>query len=363
MRKNGGYGCAAAAMVIAGWAMSLAVAQPAASVRGIWISPPGSTDVIPSDMRIIRRAALNTVVIPVFYDGRVIYPSRIFPQHAAYAGSDPAAVIIEEAHRRGMRAFAALDVLYWQRSSEPSPAVANHAPWLERTPEGRIIGDATGEPGAFVSPCEPRVKSLLVELASELAARYDFDGLVLDYARFSRLDSLGYADADRKLYLEEQRTDPLDIDPLGYATPENMALGFIRWQEEQITAVAQATAQAFKRGEPQAMIVAVVEPGYYANRAANPVRQDWRSWLSARWVDAVAPRGLQYRDQASVRSQLQTATGVEHAPVVALIRRSMALPARPQIAVVSALGLRGFILWGRDSLEQRRAMLRELGAY
>jgi len=357
------YVSAAAAAAVAAWALSLAAAQPAAPVRGIWIYPPESTDVIPSVMRMISPAALNTVVVPVFYDGRVIYPSRIFPQHPAYAGSDPAALFIQETHRRGLRAFAAVDVLYWQSSGDPSPAVVNHSQWLERTPEGRVIGDESGKPGAFVSPCEARVKSLLVELASELAARYDFDGLVLDYARFSQLDFLGYADADRKLYLAQQRTDPLDIDPLGYATPENMALDFVRWQEQQITAVAQAMAEAFKRAKPQAMIVAVVEPGYYADRMANPVRQSWRSWLSQGWVGAVAPRGLEYRDQATTRTQLQTASGVDRPPVVALIERRVGLAAKPQMAVVTALGLRGFILWGRDSLEERRAILRELGAY
>jgi uncharacterized lipoprotein YddW (UPF0748 family) len=353
----------ATAAAVAAWALSLAAAQPAAPVRGIWISPPSSADVIPSVTRTIRAAGLDTIVLPVFYDGRVIYPSRVFPQHLAYAGSDPAALFIQETHRRGMRAFVAVDVLYWQSSGNPSPAVVNHPQWLERTAEGRVIGDEPGKPGAFVSPCEARVKSLLVELASELAARYDFDGLVLDYARFSRLDALGCADADRKLYLEQQRTDPLDIDPLGYATPENMALDFVRWQEQQITAVAQAMAQAFKRAKPQAMIVAVVEPGYYANRLANPVRQDWRSWLSQGWVGAVAPRGLEYRDQATVRARLQAASGVDRPPVVALIQRRAGLPARPQMAVVTALSLRGFVLWGRDSLEQRRAVLRELGAY
>jgi len=343
-----------------------AAAQPTAPstpLRGIWISPPSSTDVIPGVMRTIRGAGLDTVVLPVFYDGRVIYPSRVFPQHDAYSGSDPAALFIQETHRRAMRAFAAVDLLYWQSSDDPSPAVTGHPQWLERTPEGKIIGDVAGRRGAFVSPCEARVKSLLTELASELASRYDFDGLVLDYARWSRIDFLGYADADRKLYLSEQQTDPLDVDLLGYATPDNMISSLVSWQEKQIAAVVEATAQAFKRGEPRAVVIAVVEGNYYADRVASPVRQDWRSWLSRDWLQAAAPRQLAYADPAVVRSQLQAMAGISAPPVVALIRRSNALPVLPQMAVATQLGLRGFILWGRDSLEQRRAILRELGAY
>jgi uncharacterized lipoprotein YddW (UPF0748 family) len=337
-------------------------AMPTAPLRGIWISPPSSTNVIPGVMRTIRRSGLDTVVLPVFYDGRVVYPSRVFPQHDLYYGTDPAALFVQETHRRNMRAFAAVDLLYWQSSDNPSPAVANHGQWLERTPEGRVIGDVVGRAGAFVSPCETRVKSLLTELASELASKYDFDGLVLDYARWSRVDFLGYADADRKLYLAEQQTDPLDVDLLGYATPENMISSLVSWQEKQITAVAEATAQAFRRGEPQGMVIAVVEGGYYADRVASPVRQDWRSWLSRGWLEAVAPRQLAYADPVAVSAQLQAMAAMPNPAVVALIRRSNALPALPQMAVATQLGLRGFILWGRDSLDQRRAILTELGA-
>jgi len=350
------------AALIALWAAWPAAGQPERQVRGIWISPPSSTSVIPAVVRTISAARLNAIVVPVFYDGRTIYPSRIFPQHDRYMGSDPPAVVIREAHRRGMRVFAAVDVLYWQSSASPSPAVANHPQWLEETAEGHVIGDERGKPGAFVSPCEPRVKSLLVELASELAARYDFDGLLLDYARWSRLDFLGYAPADRKLYLQQHRVDPLDIDPLGYATPDNMVQRLIRWQEHQIEAVTRAMAEAFARGEPRAMVLAVVEPAYHANRVANPVRQDWRSWLVQGWVDAVVPWGLRYADRESARLQLRTASGAERPPAVALIRRTAALPVRRQMQVVSSLELRGFILWARDSLAQRRAILRDLGA-
>jgi uncharacterized lipoprotein YddW (UPF0748 family) len=262
-----------------------------------------------------------------------------------------------------MKVFAAIDLLYWQSSNSPSPAVANHPQWLERIAEGRVIGDDAGEPGGFVTPCEPRVKSLLADLMSELAKRYDFDGVVLDYGRWSRLDYLGYADADRKLYLEAQQVDPLDIDLLGYATPDNLISALVRWQEQQITAVVQAAGQAFKQAEPKAVVLVVVEANYYANRITNPVRQDWRAWLSQSWLYAVVPRGLAYPDPDSVRAQLRTASGADRPPVVALIRRSEALPAIPQMGVVSDLGLRGFILWGRDSLDQRRAVLRELGAF
>ena len=363
MMRARGYLCAVAVTALAAGVVLSATAQPVTPIRGIWISPPSSTAAIPSVVRIISGAPLDTIVLPVFYDGRVIYPSRIFPQHERYMGSDPAAITINEAHSRRMKVFAAVDLLYWQSSDDPSPAVANHPRWLERTAEGRVIGDDAGAPGAFVTPCEPRVKSLLAGLMSELAKRYDFDGVVLDYGRWSRLDFLGYADADRKLYLEAQHIDPLDIDLLGYATPDNLISMLIRWQEQQITAVVQAAGQAFRRGEPKAVVLAVVEPGYYANRTTNPVRQDWRAWLSQEWLYAAVPRGLTYPDPDSVRAQLRAASGADRPPVVALIRRSEALPATPQMAVVQSLGLRGFILWGRDSLDQRRAVLRELGAF
>ena len=352
---------AAVAAAIALTAVSVAAQPVNPPITGIWISPFSGTDVVPSVVRMIARSNLNTIVVPVFYDGRTIYPSRIFPQHDAFAGGDPAVSIIDETHKRGMRAFAALDLLYWQSSASPSPAVANHQPWLERTAEGRVIGDIAGQPGAFVTPAEPRVKSLLADLASELASRYAFDGIIIDYGRWSRLDFLGYAEADRKLYLEEHHTDPLDIDLLGYATPDDMIQGLAQWQEQQITAVVQATAQAFRRGKPKGMVLTVVDPGYYTNRTVNPVRQDWRNWIGKDWLTAVMPDGLAYPDADSGRSRILAATGSERAPVVALIRRSNALPAAAQINAVGTLGLQGFVLWGRDSLEQRRAVLREIG--
>lgn len=350
---------------IAAIALTLAVASAAAgqpaTVRAIWVSPFSSAAVVPVAMRTIGSAGLDTVVVPVFYDGRVIYPSRVFPQHGRYAGSDPAAAVIAEAHRRGMRAFAALDVLYWQSSDDPSPAIANHPQWLERTAESRVIGDVAGRAGGFVSPSEPRVASLLADLAAELAARYDFDGVVLDYARWSRLDFLGYADADRKLYLQERRTDPLDVDLLGFDTPDDMIQALVSWQEQQITAVTAAVAQAFRRGQPAATVLAVVEPRYYVGRATDPVRQDWRSWLGQGWLTGVVPAGLTYSDPAALRSDLQ-ANGLDRARAVALIRPSRTASLLRQMQVASSARLEGFILWGRDSLEQRRQVLRELEA-
>lgn len=363
MIRTPGTVMAAVVAAIALTAASVAAQPVNPPITGIWISPFSGADVVPSVVRMIARSNLNTIVVPVFYDGRTIYPSRIFPQHDAFAGGDPGISLVEEAHKRGMRAFAALDLLYWQSSGSPSPAVANHQPWLEHTAEGRVIGDIAGQPGAFVTPAEPRVKSLLADLASELASRYAFDGIVIDYGRWSSLDFLGYAEADRKLYLEEHRADPLDVDLLGYATPDDMIQALTQWQEQEITAVVQATAQAFKRGKPKGIVLAVVEPDYYANRAADPVRQDWRSWIGKDWLTAVMPDGLAYPDANTARTQILAATGSERAAVVALIRRSNALPAVAQINAVATLGLQGFVLWGRDSLEQRRAVLRELGAY
>lgn len=363
MKQRAHYRRAVLAAAVALWAIAAVRAQPVPSVRGIWISPPSSTAVIPSVVRTLDAAGLNMVVMPVFYDGRAVYPSRIFPQHDAYVGSDPAALLTRETHRRGMRAVAALDLLYWQSSGSPSPAVSSHPQWLERTAEGRIIGDEPGRPGAFVSPAEPRVKSLLVELVSELASRYDFDGVVLDFARWSRVDFLGYADADRKLYLDERRTDPLDVDLFGYATPDNLVQALVGWQEARITEVAQAAAQAFARGEPTGVVLAVVEPAYYDNRTADPVRQDWRTWVSQGWAKHMLPRGIRYRDPVRARAQIRAAFGSEQPAAMALIEPTAGLSAREQMAVVAEIELPGFVLWARDSLDQRRAILRELGAW
>jgi len=328
------------------------------AVRGIWFWPHEGEGGAAQTMRQMERAGINTIFLLVFSGGHTVYPSRVFPQQDELRGQDPVAAFVGEAHARGMRVFAAMDTLYWQRPGSNSPAVGAHPERMERNAEGEIVDDDGRPGGAFASPSNPDVASLLQQLVSELAAKYPFDGIAFDYARLARGDYLGYSTATRAAYISAKGMDPADIDPLGYATELEQRRSFAAWLENQVSSLVEKLGASFRRVRQEGQVAAVILPDYYQNRLLNAARQDWLTWAQKGWVDAFIVADASVDDLQQAVSQRAALARGHRARLLAAITGH---PASDRAAAAYGAGFAGTVLWPGDSLSTRRALLREFG--
>jgi len=332
----------------------------AAPIRGIWLSAAEGEAGASNTIRSVANAGIDTIFLLVFSDGQTAYPSRVFPQREELRGSDPVAAFLGLAKERGIKVFAALDVLYWQRPGAQSPVVTSHPERMERNAEGEIVGDEGAPGGAFASPASPQVTSLLQQLVAELASKYSFDGIAFDYARLSRGEYLGFSKVARKAFFSAQGVDPADIDPLGFATDLEVRQRFATWLEGQVNSIVEQLSSAFKRVKPDGKVAAVALAGYYEDRLNKPARQDWMTWGQKGWVDILIAQDLILSDPEYAKAQLARLNRLDKVTILTVVSQ---MPAGPVVAQADSLGLAGTVLWPGNSRPRRRAMLREFVAW
>jgi len=343
------------AVVSAGLSLIVASCAWAQPFRGVWMQPMGDAASLVASA---KQARLDAVFLLSFYDGQTIYPSRVFPRHKEFEGQDPLADYIKEARGQGLQVFAALETLLWKRPGGSSPAVALHPERVERNPAGQIVGDWGGD-GAFASPTDSQVVSLLEQLVLELVRHYDLDGLAFDFLRLARGEFLGYSTTSRLGFLRQRSIDPLDIDPLGFATGRADRQKMAEWLEESVTEVAEKVCSAARRGRPGIKIAIVVEADYYQDRLQNPARQDWSKWIEKEPPDLVICQNLPL-GEARFQGLLRRAIAQRKPKVLLAIDR---LPSAPWRERAEVAGLDGWVFRADGSYSLMRSFMRELALW
>ena len=126
---------------------------------------------------------LNCVIVQVRPFCDAIYPSEYFPWSNLLAGTqgqdpgyDPLAILVEQAHLRGL-AFEAWINPYRIRLSEQQPAeLAEDSPALAHPEWVKTMEDG----GMYFDPSLAEVQSLIVSGVTEIVTNYDVDGIQFD---------------------------------------------------------------------------------------------------------------------------------------------------------------------------------------
>lgn len=260
------------------------------SVRGVWVARFHYR--YPDDVRtIIRRCAelgCNTVFWQVRGCGTVTYPSALEPWSREFEhrdpGYDPLALAVAEAHRRGLRIEAWVNVLPGWRGPRP-PALPQqlwnaHPEWFLRDSRGRR--QPLGDFYVILNPCLPEVRRHISDVIDEIATNYDIDGVHLDYVRYA-WDTTPDA---RRRYPRDARTLALFRRETGLA-PDDDPTAWDHWRANQLTRlVAGIRARLDRRRRGATLTAAVIR---HPRTAYQEFFQNGVAWLRTGLVDALLP--------------------------------------------------------------------------
>lgn len=226
----------------------------------------------------LQAAGLNTVLFQARVRSTTAYPSELEPWDGAFTGEpgrapafDPLAFAVEECHRRKMEihawvvAFPICKVAVAKRLGKRAlPA---------RRPELCFrAGDQW-----MMDPGVPATADYLADLCREITARYDVDGIHLDYIRYPEK---GIPFDDRATYRRYGRGKPL-----------------AQWRTENVDRCVRAIHDAVKAVRPWVKLSCSPVGKYadltrYSSRgwnARDAVNQDAQRWLREGWMDMLFP--------------------------------------------------------------------------
>lgn len=140
----------------------------------------------------------------------------------------------------------------------------------------------------FLDPGVPEVRDHVVAVYRELAARYDIDGIHIDYLRYeSREWGYNPVALARFVAATGHGRRPAPSDPAWSA-----------WRRQQVTSLAERIAAAVREADPAVAVTLAgvakgpppATPTSYANTDTfSDVLQPWPDWLKGGVIDAVFP--------------------------------------------------------------------------
>ena len=147
----------------------------------------------------LHDAGVDTVYFQVRGTFDAYYSSPHEPWAARLTGTlgqdpgwDPLQVAIDAAHARDMELHAWLNTFpVWRGTSTPKSAGVPHV--LEAHPDWIVWQGAApqqkSEHYVFADPGRPQVRAHIAQVAGDIDARYDVDGVHLDYIRYHAVDA------------------------------------------------------------------------------------------------------------------------------------------------------------------------------
>lgn len=289
------------------------------ALRGVWVTRWDFRT--PADVRTIVRNAGQAGFTDLFWQVRgqadAYYDSDLepwgellfrtsnddtLPPSAAEVrrgpGFDPLEIAVREAHRRGMRLHAWINVMpLWKGTTPP---VSNAHPYLSRT-AWRLKDDAgddqpLGEQYVIANPVLDSVHDHLAAVTRDIATRYDIDGVHLDYIRFvsESLEKGKHYPGDavsRALFLQARGLAGGRADDQAVGASEMRG-----WVRERITDLVRRLRDEAVSARPGVMMSAAV--WRHPDRAREEQLQDAARWVRLGTLDAVMPMIYDTNDAA-----------------------------------------------------------------
>lgn len=302
-------------------------------VRALWVvrSTLTSPDRIRTMVERAHGAGFNTLVVQVRGRGDAYYASELEPRADALAAQpatfDPLALVLEEAHARGMAVHAWLNA-HLVADARVTPGDRGHVvrarPDLLAVPRELSAGLYATDPydpsyvealrrhawenrarveGLYTNPSHPDVHDRIRDVWVDVVRRYPVDGVHFDYARYPH-PTYDYSRPSLEAFVRWARPR-VGSRALGVATADHRnPLAWVeafpeewdRFRREQITSLVARVYRDVKAVRPDVVVSAAV----FADRidAYGARYQDWGGWLDEGIVDVVAPMAYSPDDRA-----------------------------------------------------------------
>ena len=263
-------------------------------IRGVWVARDGLTSrsQIQTTLDRLQAANINLVAVNVWSRGYALWPSDVLQatcgvrQDPGFVGRDPLQEFLTEAHRRGIQVeawfeygFMACWSGWFPGASGNGPVLTAHPDWAAMDQSGNIrVSDGNGGYFTWLAHEHPAAQQFLIDLTTELVARYDVDGVQWDRIRYPSL-AFGYDPTTVARYRAANGNQSPPTNPNHSA--------WKRWRADGLNAFALQLAQAIRA---RRSTVAITNAPVPADTAYNSYLQDWPQWLVAGAVDFVYPQ-------------------------------------------------------------------------
>ncbi|MEO6033708.1 MAG: family 10 glycosylhydrolase, partial [Verrucomicrobiota bacterium] len=150
-----------------------------------------------------------------------------------------------------------------------------HPDWVATKNDGTQIDSSSFY---WMTHARPEVQQFLINLAREVVANYDLDGIEFDRIRYSSL-AYGYDDFTKSLYQSEKGVLP---------PAQTNDVAWIRWRADKLNQFVADAYDALKALNPQFLISSA--PSAYGSSsytAYNSFCQDWVWWINSNKLDQV----------------------------------------------------------------------------
>ncbi len=199
---------------------------------------------------------------------------------------DPLAVALREAHARGLRLHAWINVLpLWRGTTTPRDrrhAFHAHPEWRLHDERGKP--EALHEGYVMANPVLEEVQEHIATVCADIARRYDIDGLHLDYIRYGRPVGSGPLIYPRDARTIAQFERAMGVHALD--TPEGER-AYREWITDRITALVRRIREAVKDVRPGIELSAAV--WRHPSIARETYLQDAVRWAREGLLDRAIP--------------------------------------------------------------------------
>ncbi len=253
--------------------------------RAVWLNAdalPVSKSEASILMEKYAKAHINIIFPEVICRGYSVYISRFIGRDPRFVGKpDPLALLIPEAHKRGIEVHPWVWVFRAGYTKDRGWILNNHPDWLELDKYG---DDLSANGGLWISPAVPEARQFLIDVFSELVRKYQVDGLHLDYIRYESQSPTpyGYNKVSQESFSKIYNKNASQLSRL---SPD-----WIDWQlyrEELVNTFVHAVSLRVRYLKPDLKLSVAVAPDITFARMT--LLQNWRHWVNNRWVDFITP--------------------------------------------------------------------------
>lgn len=275
------------------------VEAKAVEIRGLWHRPNASgikekdLDGLREFVGRIRELGINTLYVETFWHGMTTYYSDYLglahPQMKDYSygeyGGDYMLALISECHKAGIEVHAWFEAL---SLGLPQGKCMDYVDpdWIVYNLEG-------DRSECFADPTNPEVKDFLLNIISEMLAKYDFDGISYDYVRYyesGEFDGVyqdgGFSENAIDLFSSEYGYQGNDLLS-DVVNDENVRAMWQEFKTNAISSLIGEMSSCVRSIDPD--IVISTSPYGHLEYAKSIYMQDVAHWCAMGYVDVILP--------------------------------------------------------------------------